>query len=194
MLLFSIAFHEEPCVTIDTIRNIFYCNPNSYIVCHATQDIRIYLEKLNVNNLIINPYSYETGYCDGTLGYIHYKNIAYALELNLDFDYFIFSASNELYVKKGLEEFISNYDVGFAYTENDAKNNSYFFNLAYQDSKLKKISKDKKLYSINPEGFFFNREISIEVKSRLEQYFDAFDDVIYGSNWGKLLRTAYWGA
>ena len=105
-LLFSIPVHERQDIVNNTIENIFNFNPNCKIILHINKNFNDFNKKLsNYHNLYFNQtnINYKKGH--DLLAY-HVSNFNYCLNNNLEFNYFIFCASNELYIKHGAINYI----------------------------------------------------------------------------------------
>ena len=112
----SILVHEEPKVVVDQIRNIQYFVPNTTIVLHVSKNFKWPQSIKNFdlsefNKVYINPTRLPTKWATGSIALAHISNFKYISEI-CDFDYFLLQASNELFVAKGVEEYICNYDAG----------------------------------------------------------------------------------
>lgn len=108
----SIPVHEAPDVVVEQIKNIrHYYNNECVIVLHLSRNFempeqidpdRAY-NFIDMEGVIINPYSYPTKW--GDIMYLHNSNFRYACSV-VDFDYFILHASNDLYIRHGAIEYI----------------------------------------------------------------------------------------
>lgn len=114
-LLFSLPVHEMPEIVRDQIENINYFCPGSYICIHVSagsvhlmEDFRRHCD---FENVFINPISYKTEWNSGLL-HTHIGNYLYALERGASFKKIVLMSSNELLVKHGLEEYVSQYAMG----------------------------------------------------------------------------------
>lgn len=114
-LLFSLPVHEMPEIVRDQIENINYFCPGSYICIHISAGSAHLLEdfrrQCDFENVFINPSSYETQWNFGIL-HTHVSNFLYALEQGANFDKVVLISSNELLVKHGLAEYVSQYAMG----------------------------------------------------------------------------------
>lgn len=118
-ILFSIPVHEKTEVVLDQIVNIQHFNPKCCIVLHISRGFDYASEYLNeasffhvlekMDDVLINPNRLRSGLED--IIQCHISNFRYAFE-HVDFDYIMFSASNELFFKFGLWNDIKNYDCG----------------------------------------------------------------------------------
>lgn len=111
-LLFSIPVHEKQNVINNTIENIFNFNPNSKIILHINNKFTSFQkENSNYHNLFFNYTNINYSPGEDLLAY-HVSNFNYCINKNIEFKYFIFCASNELYIKKGAIHYINQYKNG----------------------------------------------------------------------------------
>jgi hypothetical protein len=107
--------HERPDIVRGQIENINYFCPGSLIVIHisagATASRDEFERFCDFENVFINPDSYDTVWSAGIM-HTHISNFIHVLNLHEDFDKFVLISSNELFVKHGLQEFISQYEIG----------------------------------------------------------------------------------
>ena len=111
-LLFSIPVHEKQNIVNNTIENIFNFNPNSKIILHINKKFTSFQkENSNYHNLYFNYTNIDYTPGEDLLAY-HVSNFNYCLNQNIHFEYFIFCASNELYIKKGAVHYINQFKNG----------------------------------------------------------------------------------
>lgn len=112
-ILVSIPVHEKPEVINDLILNIRKFVKNSVIVLHISNS---FYGKYNENDIIhdddvlINPEHLITSW--GNIYTTHISNFIYAKK-SVEFDYILLQASNDMFVRSGIEEYICKYDAGF---------------------------------------------------------------------------------
>ena len=107
-LLFSIPIHEKQNIVNNTIENIFNFNPNCKIILHINKNFTSFNKSYsNYHNLFFNYTNINYTPGEDLLAY-HVSNFNYCVNNNIDFKYFIFCASNELYIKKGAIHYINN--------------------------------------------------------------------------------------
>lgn len=113
-IAFSIPVHEKIDVVHDQIKNISYFAPGSLICIHLSRKFELDKAEMDLlldyKNVVINPTRKETQW--GNIIQAHLSNFDY-LYNNFDFDMIVFHASNDMLVKKGVHEYISNYICGF---------------------------------------------------------------------------------
>ena len=123
-LLFSIPVHEKHDIINNQIENILNNNPRCKIIIHANKSFYDFSEKyINYDNVYINSNRLDYIWGNGLLN-IHSNNFLEAIKLNLNFDYFIIISSNEMFIKKGCIDYISEYKNGIQLIEYDE--NNYF--------------------------------------------------------------------
>ncbi|ADL32892.1 hypothetical protein bpr_I0142 [Butyrivibrio proteoclasticus B316] len=110
----SIPVHEKPDVVIDQINNIKKYVPDAVLVIHVSSELKEYadLERFiaNENSVYMNPEHLMCGW--GKIIDAHISNYKYLRSIT-DFDYIMFHASNDMYIRKGVEKYISQFDAGF---------------------------------------------------------------------------------
>lgn len=111
-LLFSIPVHEKQDIINNQIENIFNYNPGCKIILHINPSFTHFEpKKSNYHNLFYHQTNIPYKHGQDLLAY-HVANFNYCLKKEIDFDYFILTASNELYIQKGAIEQICNYKNG----------------------------------------------------------------------------------
>lgn len=162
-LLFSIPVHEKQDIVNNTIENIFNFNPNCKIILHINKNFTSFnKEKSKYSNLYINKTDLEYIPHEDLLIY-HVSNFKYCIENNVQFKYFIFSASNELFIKKGAIHYINIKKNGLQIVEYDKEIDWHNFkkNIDEEDVILHlfDILKKDTLYGGQTEGQFYEKEI-----------------------------------
>lgn len=112
-MVVSIPVHEKPEVINDQIENINKNLHDVAIVLHISKGFYDKYDEDKIkkcSNLFINPQHLVTNW--GGIFKTHLSNFMFAKE-NVKFDYFLLQASNDMFVKKGLEEYVIKYDAGF---------------------------------------------------------------------------------
>ena len=104
----SIPVHEKKDVVLDQIMNIKFYIENPVIVLHISKDFYEnehgdFHELKEIKNVYINPENLETGW--GNILLTHVSNYYYIKGM-VEFDYFILHASNDMYLKTGIEDYI----------------------------------------------------------------------------------------
>lgn len=170
-IVFSIPVHEKPEVVFDTILNYTYFNSNCAIVLHIAQkfdfnngciDKETFFRKLSsFKNVFINPKSVRTGY--GDIIQAHIANYQYIKDV-IDFDYIALGASNDLFIKKGLYDYISPYRAGLKIIPIDEDKTWIAAYKAKEDLDLARMlnditGKEPIIYRSQVEGCFFKKDL-----------------------------------
>lgn len=150
-IIFSLAVHESEECVIDLLDNINKFIPNSLIIIHKSLGFELSNIK-HYNNVIINPISINTGYFDQSLTVIHALNINLLIEMNIHASFFSIIGSNELFVRKGLIDYIKNNNL-YIY---DSPQNDFCILMANKDLGLKKVLNGNKIVKSPPEGLYYN--------------------------------------
>lgn len=178
-ILFSILVHENLEIIHDQIINFKKYNPNCLILLHVSKKFKeSNIEEINLlpsqyRNVYINSKSIITGLMDNSQLNGHLLNIEYSIVNNIKYDYLSLHASNDMFVKKGLIEYMCNYDAG-------SSNNKVLPNTTWKqginslkDSKLKSILKQhntKEIFGSQVEGLFIKKEIVIKIYESILKY------------------------
>ncbi len=162
-LLFSIPIHEKQDIINNQIENIFNYNPGCKIILHINPSFTHFEpKKSNYPNLFYHQTKIPYIHGHDLLAY-HIANFNYCIEKNIYFDYFILTASNELYIKKGAIHQITKYKNGLQIVESKKENNWHNFNkdlhLNYKIIELLSLIKEKNICGGQAEGQYFEKEI-----------------------------------
>lgn len=113
MILFSLAAHENFESLIDTLLNLHKHNPESIVVLHLekkfSKNVSVDLLK-KYDWIYINDESMYTGYMDQSLFFVHYSNLKYIKKLNVNYSFFCMYASNQMFIKSGLELYLNSFE------------------------------------------------------------------------------------
>lgn len=182
-ILFSIPVHEKLEVVLDQLMNVFTLNPDSGVVLHLSpafdyQNSKISLLQFNSilrqigGDVIINPQSVRTGFFD--IIQAHISNFKYASSV-CEFEYFALLASNELFIKNGLIDYVKNYDSGVNDGIIPVTSKTRTGKSAHKDQVLHRILDDmnsKDIYWSQIEGSFYKSEIFNQMCKEIEKFFD----------------------
>lgn len=154
-MLISIAFHEHPQAILFQLNNIRKFAPSAIVVCHLSNRIVNKIKLPSINNLIVNPKSFATGYMDRSLFFVHISNILHARQvlgkqLNL-----ALMGSNELFVKSGVEKYIS---LNNFQTELANKDDFHFKGYIADPDFKWLLDKRQFITKSMPEGSFYSAE------------------------------------
>jgi len=177
MILFSIAVHERPEVVVNQVENFTYFNPGCQVVLHVSawmpEDVfRVLQDALSAYaHVHINTTRLWSGYGDGTQMKMHVVNYSYARKLGLPFDYFCLHASNDMFVKAGLGNYMSAFDAGNNPVRIVWEDKRWAQSVhALSDRLLKKMMKKyglSEIYGTQVEGSFYRKDIMDTVVSRI---------------------------
>ena len=165
-IVISIPVHEEKEVVVDQIQNYKKYMKNPVIVIHISESFYRnengrFDEIEKIQDVYINPVHFDVGW--GNIAHVHISNYLYICEKIKKFDYFLMHASNELYVRKGVEDYISRYRAGFQRRILFSNKSMWWpCEMAHKDDVLKKIMEKcnaKNIVASQVEGSFYSREI-----------------------------------
>ncbi|MFH0701945.1 MAG: hypothetical protein V2B14_00200 [bacterium] len=183
-LVISIPVHEQPKVVIDQIKNIRYFAPNAVIVLHISKNFNWTEEDEDktvfskLDGVLVNPEQLPTQW--GNITQAHHSNFKYALK-NYDFDYFAIHASNDLFVAKGVEEYLKGYDAGVQQFSTARDMGWIQREGADKDNNLSEMMKfvgTDKILGSQPEGTFYKTEIFNEMLNIIDK-FQVYTNVNY---------------
>lgn len=179
--LISILAHEKPEIVIDQIENANRYLPGAWIVLHLhrkfawepPKKFQLGSQKPTVDftqyeRVLVNPISHRTEW--GNLHHAHNSNFKYAAT-KLDFDYFLLHSSSDLFVRKGVEEYIKNWDMGVSVLPPQHSWGAPF--MAEGDPVFQKIMEDakaKELWTSQVEGTFYRKEIFQKIVETIERH------------------------
>lgn len=179
-LLFSIPVHEKPEVIKNQIDNFLFFNPNCVIVIHLSKQMSCddvenlkYLIK-DLNSVFVNPERFFSGWGDGSLIKIHLSNFEYAISSNIEFSHCCLHASNDMFVRRGLDLWVDGFDAGYD-TINKGKNNPVYQQINHFSRDLSSRVLSKK-YSIERvlgsqiEGSFYSRDLILKLLERVNAH------------------------
>lgn len=182
-LMFSIPIHEKLECVIDQILNIRSLNPNSAIVLHMSENFnysgsQISWEKFKSitekwGGIIINPISVRTGNYD--IIQAHVENFNWVKD-KVDFKYFCMLASNELFIKEGLYEYIKDYDCGFDLHNDTDLNNTWQAGIqAHKDMDLNLMLQEihgSKIMGSQIERSFYCKSLFSKIADLITKHYD----------------------
>lgn len=118
-ILFSIPVHENNDVIRNVVENINKFVKEPIIIIHVNKywdGFDFSIENV-YENVYVNP-NRVFGIKFESQMPILYSNFEYAESLGLDFDYFCICHTNELFIRKGIEEYISDNDMSLQHYPN----------------------------------------------------------------------------
>lgn len=183
-IVFSIPIHEKFEVVLDQILNFFHFNQDCAIVYHLSQGFN-YKESLlskddfldaisKIGNVFINPESVRTGGAD--IIQAHLSNFRY-INSFLDFDFFSLCASNELFIKEGLYEYITPFDCGLEFLNIHATEQKDWVPglQALKDIELKGFIENNggdSIFGSHVEGSFYKKELFAKIVDEIDSFYD----------------------
>lgn len=187
MILFSIPAHECLICLEKQIQNISYKIPNSQIVIFLSLNDNFYsnIEYITnkYKNIFINTESRDTFW--GDCFYQHYANYKYISKLGVQYDYWVFEASNSIILKNNLSDYLYGYDA-LATSERGSgispyqtnfkipfnKKWSWWNNNFYKDACFMKLIKEEKydIYTGYIEGMVYKKDILDAIHQILDKY------------------------
>ena len=178
-LLFSLPVHEKHDIINNQIENILNNNPNCKIIIHANKSFSDFNSSyINYKNVYINSNRIDYVYGSGLL-YIHSNNFLEAIKLNINFKYFILLSSNEMFIKKGCVDYISQNKNGIQLIEYNDDISWHNFNKKYDTLinneniiKLLNHLNLKNLIGGQSEGQFFEKNIFQQIVDIFLQFFN----------------------
>jgi len=188
-LLFSVTVHESYEAINDLIKSILKSYKNSYIILHVNKLWNNFDESqiiyINEYVFVNNKYRYPlTDRLQGKTG-IHISNIEYFNTLNIDYDYTILCASNELYIKEIEINHIKKNEYGSDFLS-VSKNSIYHESIPHHDSDFVKsvvgdslddIAYKNGIFGGRHEGMFFSKQIATEMISIYRKKFHDANNV-----------------
>lgn len=181
-IVFSIPIHEKAEVVLDQIYNYKYFVKNPIIVIHVSSIFdwenslikeKEFIKVVNeIENVYVNPERIETS-IGGLLVKIHNSNFNFASKLlSSDFNYFYLSSSNDLFILKGIENFIIDYDSGCDYSIRNQKNQDNHYWQSRKDLFLADIKRTLDIedtFGSQVEGSFYSFKLFKEIYNSIEK-------------------------
>lgn len=181
-LLFSIPIHERLEAVVDQIINIQSLNEDAGVVLHLSLGYEDKNSDLSLSefeqlitqykNVYINPNRVRTGNYD--IIQAHIENFNFAKNV-VDFEYFCMCASNELFIRPGLYDYISKYDCGLDYNDVDCNVKWKAGRQAQVDESLKLMMSSldtTKIVGSQVEGTFYRKQLYERVADVIMRYYD----------------------
>lgn len=182
----SLTAHESPLAIVDQCLNIFYFLEDPIIVIHINKSEGLVYEKLKfiLNNLdqsisskiYLNPNRFDTGKNAFSLHLAHLGNYDLLAKAGLGFDYFALEASNSLFIRKGAERYMADFDVGIGrgvvagYWKDPIINHNTLNEYLCSESSLPKLESKGRLCAIKKgchEGAFFSSGVVDQIFSEV---------------------------
>lgn len=114
-IVVSIPVHEQPQVILDQIANIKHYIKEPLIILHISKEFYEaqngnFSMLMGIKDVFLNPQHLSVKW--GNVAHVHISNFRYISNVT-NFDYFLLQASNDMYVKSGIEVYISQFEAGF---------------------------------------------------------------------------------
>lgn len=179
-LLFSIPVHEKPEVIRNQIDNFLFFNPSSVIILHLSkqmsesdvENLKYFIKDLN--SVFVNSERFFSGWGDGSLIKIHLSNFEFAINSNIEFTHCCLHASNDMFVRRGLDLWVDGFDAGFDMINQGRKNPVYqqidHFSRDLSSRILSKKYKIQKVLGSQIEGSFYSRELILKLLERVNAH------------------------
>jgi hypothetical protein len=115
-VVISLLIHEQEEVVFDQIRNFEHYVPEVQILLHIAGQWRrrspAIVDRFNAESrVMVNPESVETAWADGSQAEAHISNIRFIIDSGIEVDGCLFHASNDLYVRTGVLEYLKGRDA-----------------------------------------------------------------------------------
>lgn len=179
----SIPVHEKPDVILDQISNVKKYIENVIIVLHIS---KVFYEKYEESTLdgnegvFINPEHLATKW--GDIVSTHISNFQYLCGV-AQFDYFVMHSSNDMYIRSGIEDYISQFEAGFQIRKVFQKYSHWWpGDASFKDSQLDWIKQNcgqSMTVASQLEGSFYSFSLMKKIISVLQNVYDANDSKIH---------------
>ncbi len=184
MILISLLVHEKPEVVLDQIANFKKYAPEAGIVIHPARQFLessdILDELKGVENVWVNPQPFYTGF--GLVLKCHVSNFLFAQKAGIPFTHYCLHASNDMFVRPGMEDYVRQHDFGFF--QHDLSSDSDLFSQwipdFHQDRAYRKIMRD---ISATPTNF----ASQVEGTFYPNEAFDQFAQLVMRHAWRESL-------
>ncbi len=161
-LCVSIPVHQRPDVVLDQIENIRAFLPaDTLIVLHCSQTLAApeQLARIMPEGVYVNDVSLPTSW--GDTNQAHNSNFHF-IDAREDFDAILLHASNDLYVRSGVEQRVAQADAGMhlnrVVPEQRSQSHTQDVGVAAAHEPLQRLGHGT-VYHSQPEGMFFERSL-----------------------------------
>lgn len=177
----SVTVHDRPRYLVEQAENMAMCFRSRVLVlAHVSAQFRdefmAEVERDEIefpDNVVINPNSVPTSI--NTLTRPHFCNFRYADE-NYEFEYMILHSRSDLYFKRGVDDYIKQFDVG---VHTNGITDGWWHKTTSQDQVLQRLVRDLGLphpYASSLGGTFYRREILRQIIEILSGYEGIHDE------------------
>jgi hypothetical protein len=116
-VLFSLPVHEHNHVVRDTIENAKRYNPDSVFVLHVSAAFSDFDFSIGEQDgVLINPVRFHTVHAHSQVP-THITNYIHAYNCGVDFSHLAVLHTSEMFVKKGMSDYIDNLDYSIWFTD-----------------------------------------------------------------------------
>lgn len=166
MILISLLVHEKPEVVLDQLANFKKYAPEAGIVIHPARQFvessNILDELKGIDGVWVNPQPFYTGF--GLVLKCHISNFLFARKIGIPFTHYCLHASNDMFVRHGMEDYVRRHDFGF--TLHDLASDSECFKHWLQDFQkdnayrkiMREIGRAPTNFASQVEGSFYPNE------------------------------------
>lgn len=172
-VVISIPVHEQPAVVEDHLRNIKKFVPNCIVVLHASADSGpdFYNKLKNISTgefsdfMYVNDTSYHThsphdAGCVTGLSTVHASNFKYINSVNQNFDVFAIETSNDMFVRRGVENLFESYPAACGIKRESVESwKAMHVNIASMLNLMGKFVDLKYIEKHATEGTFYPKEV-----------------------------------
>jgi hypothetical protein len=173
-LMISLLVHEREDVVFDQIQNFKRYVPGVSIIIHIAKTFSKNSPTLSdrlasESKVLVNPINLDTAWADGSQAEAHILNLQYLFKKKEAFDGCIFHASNDLYVRGGLLDYLEGIDA--ACQQDPIKDPIWIESV--QKDKLMTYLHSK--FGTNPiwseiEGSFYTRRVLEEMLAIIDEF------------------------
>lgn len=174
-ILFSIPVHENNEVIRNAIENINKFVKSPIVVIHINKfwdDFDFSIEK-DYDNVYVNP-NRVFGIKFESQMPILYSNLEYIESLGIDFDYFSIFHTNEMFIRRGIEDYIGDRDMSLQHFPNIRHQNTVNIMNEYKQF-LDEVNINE-IFNNHVEGNFFKKSLFKEIlnyiKTNMPQLID----------------------
>jgi len=179
MIAFSILAHQNIEILFDQLNNFKKFCPNSCFIVHINKASELFPRKEEIVRKLtsqchVNDTSIVIGRHD--LIQAHNENFLYCeREFGKSISHFCLHASNDMFVKSGVESYINSYECGFSQFDTHEKMEWTPYRRSKHDEQFKSICKEINVNNSKfsqPEGTFYSFDVFKEMLRIMNNHFD----------------------
>lgn len=169
-----------PDVIVDQAHNILDFTTDIGIVYHVSANAPGLAERflpamdkwVREGRVLVNPRSIKTTLIN--VLETHVENFHYLEEIAHPFEYFCMEASNDMLIRKHVDQWIARHDAGLKYTEYDTSKNDWFLPMIREDRQLLALLKSygirhDTIVGYQIEGSFYRRDLLTETMHAMKR-------------------------